>query len=117
MNHPATPAFDPSRWRKSSASGSDGGCVEVNDSITGVVGLRDSKLGETSPVARFDRDQWATWQDEIRRHRLDGENGAVSVTEHSAGWDVRVSATGEILRFTGFEVECFQQGVNAGEFD
>lgn len=47
------------RWRKSTRSGSSGSCVEVR-LINGTVQVRDTKLGEASPVLPFDAGQWAT---------------------------------------------------------
>uniref|UniRef100_UPI003F499F10 DUF397 domain-containing protein n=1 Tax=Amycolatopsis sp. CA-096443 TaxID=3239919 RepID=UPI003F499F10 len=116
MNHPAGPAFDPARWRKSSYSGSDGGCVEINSSTPGWVGLRHSKHGDASPVARFTSAQWRTFQTEVRT-RLTGANGIVEVDEHTGGWDVRVLPTGAVLQFSAFEIECFRKAVTAREFD
>ncbi|WP_460444246.1 DUF397 domain-containing protein [Amycolatopsis magusensis] len=43
-----------SGWWKSSYSSGAGGCVEVNDSVPGFVGVRDSKLGTESPVLLFE---------------------------------------------------------------
>ncbi|MBB5807317.1 hypothetical protein F4560_007085 [Saccharothrix ecbatanensis] len=40
------------RWRKSSYSEAQNGCVEIGSSPT-VVGVRDSKLGDASPVLSF----------------------------------------------------------------
>jgi hypothetical protein len=39
-------------WRKSSFSGDQGACVEFAPSTAGVA-IRDSKLGETSPILHF----------------------------------------------------------------
>jgi hypothetical protein len=39
-------------WRKSSYSESANGCVEIGPTPT-VVGVRDSKLGDASPVLSF----------------------------------------------------------------
>jgi hypothetical protein len=47
-------------WRKSSYSESANGCVEVGSSPT-VVGVRDSKLGERSPVLAFSRRAFAAF--------------------------------------------------------
>lgn len=41
-------------WRKSSRSATSGECVEVGTSASTVaVGVRDSKLGEDSPILTF----------------------------------------------------------------
>jgi hypothetical protein len=48
-----TPDFDLTRWRKSKHSGDNGGCVELNFTVPGWVGVRDSKLGDASPVLVF----------------------------------------------------------------
>jgi hypothetical protein len=63
-----TPDFDPRRWRKSKHSGDNGGCVEVNDSVPGVIGMRDSKLGDKSPVLTF-------FTDEIENFLLGAKDG------------------------------------------
>lgn len=49
------------RWRKASASASNGSCVELADLGDGVVGVRDSKLGNDSPVLQFSRSEVAAW--------------------------------------------------------
>ncbi|WP_410601184.1 DUF397 domain-containing protein [Amycolatopsis sp. lyj-90] len=43
-----------SGWWKSSYSNGASGCVEFNASVPGYVGVRDSKLGEKSPVLVFE---------------------------------------------------------------
>ncbi|EMD23760.1 DUF397 domain-containing protein [Amycolatopsis azurea] len=57
-----------SGWWKSSYSAGANGCVEVNDSVTGYVGVRDSKLGDNSPVLVFE-------PHEIRAFVLGAKNG------------------------------------------
>jgi hypothetical protein len=47
-------------FRKSSYS-ADNGCVELADLGEGIVGVRDSKLGDASPVLRFTRSEVAAW--------------------------------------------------------
>jgi len=39
-------------WRKSTRSGGQNGCVEINR-VPGYAGVRDSKLGDASPVLVF----------------------------------------------------------------
>jgi hypothetical protein len=39
-----TPDFDPRRWRKSKHSGDNGGCVELNFTVPGWAGVRDSTM-------------------------------------------------------------------------
>jgi hypothetical protein len=41
-------------WRKSSRSATNGDCVEIGTSASvAAIGVRDSKLGENSPVLTF----------------------------------------------------------------
>ena len=47
-------------WRKSTFS-NNGSCVELADLGGGVVGVRDSKLGDASPVLRFTRGEIDAW--------------------------------------------------------
>ncbi len=49
-------------WRKSSYSGSNGGsCVEVNDNLPSQTLVRDSKLGDESPILTFTPTGWRTF--------------------------------------------------------
>jgi Domain of unknown function (DUF397) len=53
-------------WRKSSYSGSNGGnCVEVADSLPGVVAVRDSK-DPGGPVLAFAPDAWRAFMAAIK---------------------------------------------------
>ncbi|KAA5829259.1 DUF397 domain-containing protein [Saccharopolyspora hirsuta] len=53
-------------WRKSSRSNSQGGmCVEVGRGEE-VVGMRDSKLGEASPVLAVSRARWADFVSAVK---------------------------------------------------
>ncbi len=57
-------------WRKSSRSQANG-CVEVG-SAPGVVGVRDSKLGPTSPILAFTSRDWGIFIGGIRDGRFSG---------------------------------------------
>lgn len=46
-------------WKKSSRSGSQGNCVELRLS-NGAVQVRDSKLGDASPILNLDPSAYAT---------------------------------------------------------
>jgi hypothetical protein len=42
--------LDNDSWRRSTYSGGTGNCLEVNFAVSGFAGIRDSKLGDASPV-------------------------------------------------------------------
>jgi Domain of unknown function (DUF397) len=55
----STASFQERAWYTSSYSnGGQNDCVEVNYSLAGHVGVRDSKLGTTSPVLAVRTAQW-----------------------------------------------------------
>lgn len=66
-----------STWRRASACASNS-CVEValgrvlrdSDDLDHVM-VRDSKLGDRSPVLRFDRPEWAAFLDGVRAGEFD----------------------------------------------
>jgi hypothetical protein len=47
-------------WRKATASGDNGQCVEVATNLPNVVAVRDSK-NPTGPALIFTRDEWAAF--------------------------------------------------------
>lgn len=49
------------QWRKSSFSSQGSDCVEMADLGEGAVGIRDSKLGDASPVLTFTRLELGAW--------------------------------------------------------
>ncbi len=56
----STASFQDRAWFTSSyTNGGQNNCVEVNHSSAGHVGVRDSKLGPTSPVLAIPAPQWA----------------------------------------------------------
>lgn len=65
-DHHSTP-----RWRKATASASNGSCVELADLGDGLIGVRDSKLGDASPVLTFTRAEVAAWLEGARSGEFD----------------------------------------------
>ncbi|MGI8309653.1 DUF397 domain-containing protein [Saccharopolyspora hattusasensis] len=58
-------------WRKSTrSSGNPQQCVEVGEAPQ-ARGVRDSKLGESSPVLSFDRSTWAAFVSNLKSDRFD----------------------------------------------
>lgn len=63
---------DLTEWRKATASGHDGGeCVETADLPDGTIGVRDSKLGDDSPVLTFTRDEMRAFVQGVRAGEFD----------------------------------------------
>ena len=59
-------------WRKSTFSnGNGGGCVEVADLPDGGRAVRDTKLGEASPVLRYTESEWKAFLDGVRDGQFD----------------------------------------------
>ncbi len=59
------------KWFKSTKSGTNGNCVEVASSSDGEIWLRDSKLGEASPVLKFTTGEWQAFVDGVRENEFD----------------------------------------------
>lgn len=89
---------------------SSGACVLVE--ITGDrVLVRDSKLGEESPVHPYGLEEWAELLEDIRDDYCPAEWWRV-------GGDVMLwSRAGITLKFTVDEIEEFEAGVKEGKFD
>jgi hypothetical protein len=57
-------------WRKSSYSNNGGACVEVGIA-PGVVGVRDSKLGEDSPILAVTPADWSAFVSAVKAGQFD----------------------------------------------
>lgn len=107
-------------WKASSFC-SSGGCVEASHR-DGMVLVRDSKLGDGSPVLSFPPSSWLS--DVLAPVLLDRLPRTVGVvTDMPDGVDIyewdghTVDGEPTRLRFTDEEWEAFRKGVEAGEFD
>lgn len=58
------------RWHKADASTVNGNCAEVALCAHGAQ-VRDSKLGEDSPVLTFTAAEWAAFLDGVRKGEFD----------------------------------------------
>jgi hypothetical protein len=54
------------QWRKATKSNNNGACAQVRH-VDGIVQLRDSKLGEASPVLNFTAAEWDAFLDGARK--------------------------------------------------
>jgi uncharacterized protein DUF397 len=64
--HDAAPDSSPVSWRKSSWSTYNNGCVGVGALRSGVVGVRDTKAADDSPVLSFSEASWSAFLAHIR---------------------------------------------------
>jgi hypothetical protein len=66
----STPDVTHARWIKSSRSEQSGNCVELA-AINDVIFVRDSKLGDASPILSFVPDRLTALLDAIRDNTFD----------------------------------------------
>ena len=57
-------------WVKSSKSNNNGSCVEIQAAGQGGVNVRDSKLGDQSPILTFTASEWDAFVDGVRAGEL-----------------------------------------------
>jgi hypothetical protein len=70
-NPMAMPDLGGARWRKSSRSSDDGACVEVGFA-PGARGIRDTKLGGTSPVLPLSEEAFSVFLEAVKHDRFGG---------------------------------------------
>lgn len=58
-------------WRKSSRSGQGNACVEVATNVPGAALIRDSKLGEASPILGTKPEAFAAFIDAVKSGRFE----------------------------------------------
>ena len=98
-------------WRTSTRSNNGSDCVEVDFTTTGVE-MRDSKAHGTGPIIDFTPAQWAVFLDD-----LSSGGGAVTITHHHRGTQIRSTDGRVTLHFTLTEWAAFIAGAQDGEFD
>lgn len=58
--------FDGAVWRKSSRSHGGGGACVMVAQVPGAAGVKDSRLGQASPVLPFAADAWASFLQDVK---------------------------------------------------
>jgi uncharacterized protein DUF397 len=67
---PMYQGYGPTVWTKSTRCGPDNGCVEIARLSTEHIGVRDSKIAETSPVLAFSVSEWQSFLGDIRHGKF-----------------------------------------------
>lgn len=60
------PDFGGAEWRKSARSNGGGAACVMVAQVPGAAGVRDSKLGEASPVLPFAAEAWASFLRDVK---------------------------------------------------
>jgi uncharacterized protein DUF397 len=66
-----TPDFTQAQWRKSSRSHGGGGACVMVAYIPGAAGVKDSKLGDASPILPFSTPAWSAFLHEVKTGKHD----------------------------------------------
>jgi hypothetical protein len=105
-------------WRKASYCNGATACVEVAPLPDGGVSVRDSKLGETSPVLTFSADDWREFQRYMDADNMGNYLGPVWFAQVDEDrWEMaNRDCRGALLVFDDGEAEAFMAGLFAGEF-
>lgn len=101
-------------FRKSTHSSDTWNCVEARRPLAGVVLVRDSKLGDDSPVLEWTVGEWTAFLSLI----VTGVTPPIVTVLPSGGVELRGAwRRGGPLTFTEGEWAAFVLGVRDGEFD
>lgn len=105
------------RWIKALAC-NNGECIEVG-LHAGHVWVRDSKLGDDSPVLKVPAEDWSAFLEAVKGGYLCWPGGRVHYSHVGVDvWDMWLTSDSETgLQFTDREMDAFVKGVHAKEFD
>ncbi|MGH3992491.1 MAG: DUF397 domain-containing protein [Pseudonocardiaceae bacterium] len=70
-HHDAHTALTAAGWHKSRYSQAESGCVEITTAVPGWVGIRDTKLGPTSPILALTHTRWTAFTAGVRNGDFD----------------------------------------------
>jgi hypothetical protein len=104
------------KWVTSSRC-NNGHCVSVA-CADGEVWVRDSKLGDDSPILRIPVPSWWSFLAAVKTGQVLTYRGVLWVAELDAGWLMWLRDEPDVtLSFDRAEVAAFAAGVEAGEFE
>ncbi|MGI8306869.1 DUF397 domain-containing protein [Saccharopolyspora hattusasensis] len=66
-----TPDFTQAQWRKSSRSNGGGAACVMVAHVPGAAGVKDSKLGDASPVLPFTASAWSAFLRDVQTGKHD----------------------------------------------
>ena len=104
-------------WRTASDCNGASSCVEVA-SVDGCILVRDSKLGDASPVLRVPVPAWWSFLAAVKTGQTLTYRGVLWVADVDGGWLVWLRDEPDAtLSFDRAEVEAFVDGVRVGQFE
>jgi hypothetical protein len=105
------------RWVTASRC-NNGSCVAVTCANADEVWVRDSKLGDASPILRVPVPAWWSFLAAVKTGQVLTYRGVLWVADVDAGWLVWLRDEPDVtLWFDRAEVAAFVAGVEAGEFE
>jgi hypothetical protein len=103
-------------WKKSSYSNPSGNCLEAKTEGDLVL-VRDTKLGEQSPVFSVPEDDWQVFVAEIKGRVVFPASRWIYTSDPGEGMRLHTAKSSDTLLFTVAEWDAFLDGARAGEFD
>lgn len=104
------------RWQKSSYSNPSGNCLEAKIEA-GIILIRDTKLGELSPVLQLPLPGWQVFLAEVKGFVTFPASNSIYTSDAYDGMRLESVRSTDVLVFTVAEWDAFLAGARAGEFD